>query len=123
MLLQDPTELDKFNLAEFYHLKKGLKVNVEGIQIRNMQFNSRINLNQSSSLLFTRLSGELVWYFVEEEQAKKDPKYRLKAINAETRDILNELDTTYKPEVLPTYTRVQATITVSVTVTASVSYY
>lgn len=57
-------------------------------------------------MLFTRLSGELVWYFVEEEQAKKDPKYRLKAINAETRDILNELDTTYKPEVLPTYTRV-----------------
>ena len=41
--------------------------------------------------------------------AKKDPKYRLKAINAETRDILNELDSTYTPEVshkwsLPTMT-------------------
>jgi len=36
----------------------------------------------------------------EEEKAKKDPKYKLKAISAETRDILNELDTTYKPEVM-----------------------
>lgn len=28
--LQDPTELSKFNLADFYHLKKGLKVLDEG---------------------------------------------------------------------------------------------
>ncbi|XP_067951682.1 RING-type E3 ubiquitin-protein ligase PPIL2-like [Watersipora subatra] len=61
--IQDPTELSKFNLADFYHLKKGLKVDDE-----------------------------------EERQARKDPKYKLKAINAETKDILNELDTTYKPE-------------------------
>ncbi|KAF6032461.1 PPIL2 [Bugula neritina] len=61
--IQDPEELGKFNLADFYHLKKGLKVTSE-----------------------------------EEEKAKKDPKYKLKAISAETRDILNELDTTYKPE-------------------------
>lgn len=29
-MFQDPTELSKFNLAEFYHLKKGLKVTSEG---------------------------------------------------------------------------------------------
>ena len=37
---------------------------------------------------------------LEEEKAKKDPRYRLKALNAETKTILNELDETYKPEVI-----------------------
>lgn len=31
---QDPTELSKFNLADFYHLKKGLKVDDEGLLAR-----------------------------------------------------------------------------------------
>ena len=28
--IQDPTNLDKFNLANFYHMKKGIKVIDEG---------------------------------------------------------------------------------------------
>ena len=35
----------------------------------------------------------------EEEAARKDPRYRLKALNPETADILNELDSTYKAPV------------------------
>ena len=37
--------------------------------------------------------------FVEEEKAKKDAKYHLKKINAETSDILSELEKEYKPPV------------------------
>ncbi|KAK2170351.1 hypothetical protein LSH36_3g17078 [Paralvinella palmiformis] len=61
--IQDPTNLDKFNLANFYHMKKGIKVIDE-----------------------------------EEELLKKDPRYKLKNINAETKGVLEELDSTYKPE-------------------------
>lgn len=31
--LQDPTHLDKFNIAEFFHIKKNLKVVDEGIYV------------------------------------------------------------------------------------------
>jgi len=59
--IQDPTNLDKFNLANFHHIRKNLQI-----------------LDK------------------DEEIARKDPRYHLKAVNAETQDILNELDTTYK---------------------------
>lgn len=59
--IQDPTNLDKFNLQAFYHLKHNLKVEDE-----------------------------------EEVLARKDPRNKLNAINAETRDALNELDREYK---------------------------
>ncbi|XP_064612285.1 LOW QUALITY PROTEIN: RING-type E3 ubiquitin-protein ligase PPIL2-like [Liolophura sinensis] len=62
--IQDPTNLDKFNISSFYHVKNNLKVE-------------------------------------DDEDAKKNPKYNLKTINSETRDILNELDRDYKtPEYL-----------------------
>ena len=61
--IQDPTNLDKFNLASFHHMTKNLKVRDE-----------------------------------EEELAKKDPRYRLKAVNAEMKGVLDELDSTYKPQ-------------------------
>lgn len=60
--IQDPTNLDKFNLANFYHIKNKLKLGDE-----------------------------------DEELARKDPRYRLKVINSETRDVLDELDRDYKP--------------------------
>ncbi|XP_013411955.2 peptidyl-prolyl cis-trans isomerase-like 2 [Lingula anatina] len=59
--IQDPTNLDKFNLANFYHLKNNVKVEDE-----------------------------------DEVLARKDPKFHLKSINAETRDVLNTLDKEYK---------------------------
>lgn len=59
--IQDPSNLDKFNMSEFYYLKNNLKLVDE-----------------------------------EEEEAKKDPKYFLKSINSETRDILDTLDKEYK---------------------------
>jgi len=58
-----------------------------------------INKRTPSRLLEYFFHG-FFFIILDEEKAKKDPQYRLKAINAETRDILNELDSTYKPEVL-----------------------
>lgn len=60
--LQDPTHLDKFNIAEFFHIKKNLKVVDE-----------------------------------EEVKARKSSRYHLKASNTETKEVLDELDRTYKP--------------------------
>ena len=57
---------------------------------------STININLNPCLIFSLL--------LEEEKAKKDPRYRLKARNAETKTILNELDETYKPEVMKLHT-------------------
>ena len=37
--------------------------------------------------------------FTDEEKAKKDAMYHLKTVNAETSDILNELEKEYKPPV------------------------
>lgn len=59
--IQDPTNLDKFNMTGFYHLKHNLKLTDE-----------------------------------DDEKAKKDPRHNLKALNAETRDVLDELDREYK---------------------------
>ena len=39
----------------------------------------------------------------EEEIARKDPKYRLKTINAETRDVLDTLEKEYKAPVCHSY--------------------
>ena len=36
---------------------------------------------------------------IEEERAKKDPRYHLKSIASETKDILDELQTTYQEPV------------------------
>lgn len=58
--IQDPTNLDKFNLASFFHIRKNLKL-----------------VNE------------------EDEAARKDSRYHLKSVNAETRGILDELDRTY----------------------------
>jgi peptidyl-prolyl cis-trans isomerase-like protein 2 len=58
--IQDPTNLDKFNLANFYHIRKNLKLVSE-----------------------------------EDEAARRDSRYHLKSVNAETRGILDELDRTY----------------------------
>ncbi|XP_021370894.1 peptidyl-prolyl cis-trans isomerase-like 2 [Mizuhopecten yessoensis] len=60
--IQDPTNLDKFNISSFHHIKHGLKVGDE-----------------------------------DEEIAKKNPRYHLKALNAETAEALDELDRQYKP--------------------------
>lgn len=62
LTIQDPSNLDKFNLQSFYHIKKKLK-----------------------------LTGE-----EDEEEAMKDPKYNLKAINFETKASLAELERDYK---------------------------
>ena len=37
--------------------------------------------------------------FLDEEIAKKDPKYVLKSVNNEAKSILKELDATYTPDV------------------------
>jgi len=58
--VQDPTNLDKFNLQKFHHLKHNLKL-------------------PDADLL-----------------AKKDPKYYMKSINAETSQTLRELKKEYK---------------------------
>ncbi|KAK3085164.1 hypothetical protein FSP39_025276 [Pinctada imbricata] len=59
--IQDPSNLDKFNLNSFYHVKHKLKVGEE-----------------------------------DEIAARKDPRYHIKSLNAETRDALDELDREYK---------------------------
>lgn len=59
--VQDPSNLEKFNITKFFHLKNNLKVGDE-----------------------------------DEEIARKDPKYRLKTINAETREVLDTLEREYK---------------------------
>ncbi|XP_052800214.1 RING-type E3 ubiquitin-protein ligase PPIL2-like [Mya arenaria] len=59
--IQDPTNLDKFNIQKFYHVQKGLKVTED-----------------------------------DEDVSSKDPKNRLKTINAETRDVLATLEKEYK---------------------------
>ncbi|XP_046326965.2 RING-type E3 ubiquitin-protein ligase PPIL2-like [Haliotis rufescens] len=63
LTIQDPTNLDKFNMSDFYHIKNNLKVPDE-----------------------------------DSELSKTDPKYRLKNINSEARDALEELDRDYKPK-------------------------
>ena len=40
-----------------------------------------------------------MYYYADEEVARKDPKYRLKTINAETRDVLETLEKEYKAPV------------------------
>ncbi|XP_060066178.1 RING-type E3 ubiquitin-protein ligase PPIL2-like [Ylistrum balloti] len=60
--IQDPTNLEKFNISSFHHLKHNLKVGDE-----------------------------------DEEIAKKNPRYHLKALNAETAEALDELERQYKP--------------------------
>ncbi|CAB4062159.1 PPIL2 [Lepeophtheirus salmonis] len=60
IIIQDPKNFEKFNLANYYHIKHKVKVD----------------------------DDDLV-------RAKKDPKARIKNINAETRDALQELEDTY----------------------------
>ncbi|PVD31595.1 hypothetical protein C0Q70_07010 [Pomacea canaliculata] len=60
--IQDPLNLEKFNIQSFYHIRKNLKLLDE-----------------------------------EEEQAKKDPRYRLRLINNEAKSALEELEREYKP--------------------------
>ena len=45
------------------------------------------------------LHDNMVKLFVDEDAARKDPMYRLKSVNAETRDVLTELEREYKPSV------------------------
>lgn len=60
LILQDPNNIDKFNISNFYHVKKDMKV-------------------------------------VDDEEALKDPNFRLKFINNETKAILGELNEKFKP--------------------------
>lgn len=70
IVLQDPRNMTKFNLANFHHVKHALKVD----------------------------DDELV-------RAKTDPRARMKKVNPETRDTLDELERTYKaPEKVETVT-------------------
>jgi len=59
--IQDPNNLDKFNISNFYHIKNNVKLVDE-----------------------------------EEEQAKKNPMYRIRKTNVETENTLKELHKTYK---------------------------
>jgi len=63
IVLQDPKDYSKFNLAKFHHIKNSIKLDNEEL-----------------------------------ERAKTDPKARLKSVSNVTRDVLNELDRTYKAE-------------------------
>lgn len=62
IILQDPSDLEKFNFATFHHMKNNLKIDDDEVL-----------------------------------KAKKDPKYYLKGVSAETKDILEELEKEYKP--------------------------
>ena len=84
---QDPTNLDKFNLVSFHHLKNNLSVVDEGTVLEKVN-----NIHLSKTLISSScLSGEA--------KAKQDPMYYIRKTNTETDSILNELQQTYKEPV------------------------
>lgn len=94
--LQDPTNLDKFNVSSFFHVKNELKLLDPGeiLNWSSMHFALSVGTpNKTSHPLFP-------WHCLEEEKAKLDPAYHLKSTNMETRETLAELYRDYKGDQL-----------------------
>ena len=83
--LQDPTDLNKFNMTTFHHLKNSLTVGEEGECVCVCVCSAA-----SASLSLP-----------EEEQAKREPTYYLNALNPETRATLEQLSRDAKLQVAP----------------------
>ncbi|KAG8011718.1 Peptidyl-prolyl cis-trans isomerase-like 2 [Nibea albiflora] len=86
--LQDPTNLDKFNVSNFFHVKNNLKVLDPGRKYEHVW------------LHFLNFSLSFLLYGSDEEKAKLDPSYHLKTTNLETRETLAELYKDYKGDQL-----------------------
>lgn len=78
--LQDPSHLEKFNIANFHHVKNDQKIEDEGIVLVILMQASNVSHNCVLELV----------------RAKTDPAARLKYINAETKGVLEQLEKDYK---------------------------
>lgn len=99
---QDPTNLDKFNVSSFFHVKNNLKVLDPGECVPDVGETSCGVLRYQSTLvkLFPPSCSSFIWHCLDEEKAKQDPAYHLKSTNLETRETLAELYRDYKGDQL-----------------------
>ena len=84
--IQDPTNLDKFNMTDFYHLKHNVKVVMCALEYcgRLVLFSHIL-----SSILFTLCSIQV--RDEEEEKRRADPSYHIRKANPTTADTLKEV--------------------------------
>lgn len=87
IVLQDPSNLSKFNITAFHHVKNDLRVETEG----NFYF-TLISLLRKVSITYI-FSAEEMEFRAEGQMGI------LKTVSNETKVILNELNRDYKPEV------------------------
>lgn len=53
----------------------------------------------SSDKSLRQVCYQFIFLLLDEDAARKNPMYHLKSVNAETRDVLTELEREYKPAV------------------------
>lgn len=102
LCFQDPTNLDKFNVSSFFHVKNNLKVLDPGECFPNVGETSFgvLSYQSTSVKLFPSSCSSFIWRCLDEEKAKQDPAYHLNSTNLETRETLAELYRDYKGDQL-----------------------
>lgn len=90
--LQDPTNLDKFNVSSFFHVKNDLKLLDPGEVLKWSLTHLALSMGTPNKLPSPCC--------LDEEKAKLDPAYHLKSTNMETRETLAELYRDYKGDQL-----------------------
>lgn len=95
--LQDPTNLDKFNVSSFFHVKNDLKLLDPGEVLKWRSTHLALSASHFGIKTFHPL---FPWHCLDEEKAKLDPAYHLKSTNMETRETLAELYRDYKGDQL-----------------------
>ncbi len=105
--IQDPDNLEKFNYTSFYHIRKNLKLD-DGKRLWAKWLSAEDSLASYRQVECTSFWWEddfccigslCILQISEEEKAKTRAMSQLKTVNAETTDILSELEKEYKPPV------------------------